>query len=79
MKMTKQAKVGLFIFTITASGLALADCPNTMSEQLLTDCIVNEGAGRSFPPGDYANIDLYKNWMAAQQMEQTNALAKTEK
>jgi hypothetical protein len=78
MKMTKQAEVGLFIFTITASGLAMADCPNTMPEQLLTDCIVNENAGHSFPPRGYVYMDTYQNWVAAQQTEQKKALAKSE-
>jgi len=79
MKMTKQAEVGLFIFTITASGLAMADCPNAMPEQLLQDCIVYEGAGYSFPPADYMNMDIYQNWVAAQQAEQMKALAKSVK
>ncbi len=78
MKMTKQAEVGLFIFTITASGLAMADCQNAMPQQLLEDCIVYEGAGTSFPTSDYAHIDLYTNWMAAQKAEQAKALAKSE-
>jgi hypothetical protein len=78
MKMTKQAEVGLFIFTITASGLAMADCQNAMPQQLLEDCIVYEGAGTSFPTSDYAHIDLYTNWMAAQKVEQARALAKSE-
>jgi len=76
MKMTKQAEVGLYIFTIAASGLAVADCPNTMPEQLLTDCIVNEGAGHSFPPSGYVNMGMYQDWVKAQQ---THALAKSDK
>jgi hypothetical protein len=79
MKMTKQAEVGLFIFTITASGLAMADCPNTMPEQLLTDCTVNEGAGYSFPPSNYVYMDVYQDWGKTQQTEQTNALANSGK
>jgi hypothetical protein len=78
MKMTKQAKVGLFIFTITASGLAMADCPNAMPVQLLQDCIVNENAGHSFPPSGYVNMDTYQNWVAAKQTQQTKALDKSE-
>ena len=78
MKRTKQAEVGLFVFMITASGLAMADCPNTMPEQLLTDCIVNEGAGHSFPPSGYVYMDMYQDWGKTQQTEQTKALAKTE-
>ena len=76
MKMMKQAEIGLFIFTITASGLAMADCPNAMPVQLLKDCIVYENAGHSFPPSGYVNMDIYQNWVAAQQTEQTKALAK---
>jgi hypothetical protein len=45
MEMMNCAEVGLFLFTITASGLALANCPGSMPEQLLNDCIVYEGAG----------------------------------
>ena len=78
MKMTKQAEVGLFIVTIAASGLAMADCPNTMPEQLLTDCIVYEGAGHSFPPSGYVYMDVYQGWLTAQQTEQAKALAKAE-
>jgi len=45
MEMMKRAELSLFLFTITASGLALANCPGSMPEQLLNDCIVYEGAG----------------------------------
>lgn len=63
MKMEKCIEVGLILFTITASGLALADCDNTMSSQLLEDCIVHEGAGSIFPPEDYTHMDLYNSWL----------------
>jgi hypothetical protein len=78
MKMTKQAKVGLFVFTITGSGLAMADCPNTMPEQLQSDCIVYEGAGASFPTNDYAHMDQYKNWQKTQQPDQQNKISMSE-
>jgi len=64
--MKEQAKVGLFVFAITASGLALADCPNTMPSELLQDCITYEGAGSTFPTQDYANMDLYNKWVKTQ-------------
>jgi hypothetical protein len=67
MKMKKHIEVGLLLSTITASGLALADCPHTMSTQLLEDCIVYEDAGTTFPPEDYAHMDLYSNWLEEQQ------------
>jgi len=74
MKMTKQAEVVLLIFTSTASGLAITDCPNNLPVQLLENCIVYEDAGHSFPPNDYMNMDIYQNWVAAQQTEQKKAL-----
>jgi hypothetical protein len=77
MKMTKQAEVGLLVFTITGSGLAMADCPNTMPEQLQSDCIVYEGAGSSFPTNDYAHMDQYKNWLKTQQPDQQNKISKS--
>ena len=67
MTRIKHTAVGLFVSAITASGLALADCPNTMPEQLLNDCIVFEGAGSSFPTSDYAHMDQYKDWLSTQQ------------
>ena len=66
MEMMNCAEVGLFLFTITASGLALANCPGSMPEQLLNDCIVYEGAGSSFPTSDYAHMDLYQ-WLLKTQ------------
>jgi len=67
MEMMKCAEVGLFLFTITASGLALANCPGSMPEQLLNDCIVYEGAGSSFPTSDYAYMDHYQDWLNTQR------------
>jgi hypothetical protein len=63
MEMMKYAEVGLFLITITTSGLASADCPSAMPQQLLEDCIVYEGAGSSFPTSDYAHMDLYNAWL----------------
>ena len=77
--MNKKVCAGSFLCGIVASSLAMADCPNAMPEQLLTDCIVNEGAGHSFPPSGYVNMDMYQDWVNAQQTEQTNTLAKSEK
>ena len=68
MKMTKHAEAILFIFTTAVSGLAIADCPNKLPVQLLEDCLVYEGAGYSFPPDDYVNMDMYQNWVATQQI-----------
>ena len=67
MKMIKYAEVSLAIFIVTSSGVALADCPNTMPEQLLNDCIVYEGAGNSFPTSDYAHMAMYQDWMKTHQ------------
>jgi hypothetical protein len=79
MKMTKHVEAILLIFTTAVSGLAIADCPNNLPVQLLEDCLVYEGAGNSFPPDDYVNMDIYQNWVAAQQAEQMKALAKSER
>jgi hypothetical protein len=56
----------------------MADCPNAMPLQLLTDCIVYEDAGQSFPTSDYAHMDLYSSWIEAQKAKHTKALAKVE-
>jgi hypothetical protein len=77
MNMTKKAAVGLFISTITASGLAIADCSNSMPEQLLDDCIVYEGSGESFPTSDYAYMDQYQDWLKTQQPDQPNKISKS--
>jgi hypothetical protein len=69
--MKEHAKVGLFVSAITASGLALADCPNTMPSQLLQDCIIYEGAGSMFPTEDYANMELYNEWLMTQHSIKT--------
>lgn len=65
--MNKRARFGFGIFAITVSGLALADCPNTMPSQLLQDCITYEGAGSSFPTSDYAHMAQYHDWLKTQQ------------
>jgi hypothetical protein len=72
--MKKHAQVGLFVFTITASGLALADCPVSMPEQLLVDCITYEGSGSTFPTSDYAHMAMYNDWQKAQQSRSTTQL-----
>ena len=77
--MKKSGNVGLLVLAITGSSVSFADCPNTMPQQLLQDCIVNENAGASFPPGDYAYMNLYKQWLKTQQSkqpEQQKALVK---
>ena len=67
MKIIKYAQVGIFLFTITSSGLALANCPGSMPEQLMEDCIVYEGAEANFPTSDYAHMDQYQDWLKTQQ------------
>jgi len=79
MKMTKKTAVGLFIFTITASGLAMANCPGSMPEQLLEDCIVNEGAGANFPTSDYAHMALYEEWQVSELAKLESAAAGVER
>jgi hypothetical protein len=76
--MNMKVSAGSLLCGIVASGLAIADCPETMPVQLLTDCIVNEDAGHSFPPSGYVNMGMYQDWVKAQQLEQTKALAKVE-
>jgi hypothetical protein len=63
----KCTQIGIFVSAITASGLALADCPENMPLQLLQDCIVYEGAGSNFPSDDYAYLNLYNDWLAEQR------------
>jgi len=65
--MKKHAQFGLFVFMITANGWVLAECPNSMPFQLQQDCIVYEGAGSNFPTEDYANMELYNEWLKKQQ------------
>ena len=72
MEIIKLAQVGLFLFTITSSGFALANCPGSMPEQLLEDCIVYEGAGANFPTSDYAHMDLYQGWLKTQYPIETS-------
>ena len=67
MNRMTHAQVVAFVLAITASGLALANCPDSLPEQLLEDCIVYEGAGSSFPTSDYAYMDLYNDWLKDQQ------------
>ena len=66
--MNRQVYAGSLLYGILASSLAMADCANKMPVQLLEDCLVYEGAGYSFPPDEYVNIDIYQNWMASQQI-----------
>jgi hypothetical protein len=67
MKMKQYSGIIVLVSTISASGLALADCPSTMPNQLLEDCIVYEDAGSIFPTDDYAYMDLYRSWLEKQQ------------
>jgi hypothetical protein len=69
MMRIKHTQAGLALFAMTASGLALADCPNTMPMQVLKDCIVDENAGHRFPPLDYAYIDEYQEGLKTQQQQ----------
>ena len=72
MKRMTNAQIGAFVLTITSSGFSLANCPGSMPEQLLEDCIVYEGAGTSFPTSDYAHRGQYQDWMKTQQSDQPN-------
>jgi len=76
--MNKKVHVVLFLCGIATSSLAMADCPITMPEQLIEDCIVNENAGHSFPPSDYVYMDMYQEWVKAQQTEKMKIVAKSE-
>ena len=67
--MKKYGNIGLLVLIITGSGLSLADCPNSMPQQLLQDCIVYEGAGTTFPSSDYAYMDEYIDWINTQKMQ----------
>lgn len=71
MGIAKHTGIGSIVATLTSSGLAIADCPKTMPEQLFEDCIVYEGAGSSFPPSDYAYMDEYVSWMDTQKPPET--------
>jgi hypothetical protein len=67
MKRIKHAGVGLFVFAFTASGAAMATCPNTMPLELLVDCFVYEGNGSSSSPTGYnAYMDRYQDWLRMQ-------------
>ena len=70
--MKEHARVALSVFAITASGMAFADCPNTMPSQLLQDCITYEGAGSTFPTSDYAHMNTYNDWLIEQQRTAAN-------
>jgi hypothetical protein len=76
--MNKKVRVGLFLCGFVTSGLTVADCHDSMTEQLLNDCIVYESAGSSFPTSDYAHMDQYQDLLKMQQPEQPNALAKSD-
>jgi hypothetical protein len=65
----RHAAVGLFSLTITASGLAMADCPKNLPTQLLEDCLIYNSEGESFPADDYAHMDEYQAWLKAQPEE----------
>jgi len=78
MEMPKQMQVGVLLFTITMSGLAAADCPQTMPYQLLQDCITYEGAGSHYPASDYAYMDLYLDWVEKQEQQAATGKPVTE-
>jgi len=64
---TRFAGAGLFVLAFTASGAAMATCPNTMPLELLVDCVVYEGGGpSSTTAGDYAYMDRYRDWLKTQ-------------
>lgn len=67
MRRIKHAGVGLFVFAFTASGAAMATCPNTMPLALLVDCVVYEGDGSpSSSTGYHAYMDRYQDWLKTQ-------------
>jgi hypothetical protein len=68
MKM-KHAVGSMLLLTITASGLAVVDCPHNMPTQLLQDCLLYEIEGESFPADDYAHMDEYQAWLKTQKPE----------
>lgn len=78
MEMTRQMQVGILLSTIAMSGLAAAECPQTMPYQLLQDCITYEGAGSQFPAGDYAYMDLYQDWLEKQGQQAATGKPVTE-
>jgi hypothetical protein len=63
----KHAAVGLFLLTITASGLAAKNCPDNLPVQLLEDCLIYDSEGEFFPAGDYAYMAQYQEWLKTQQ------------
>ena len=67
MKRMKHAAGSLLLLMITASGLALADCPGNLPTQLLEDCLIYDAEGESFPADDYAHMDEYQAWLKAQE------------
>lgn len=69
MVVARHAKVTLFVYAITASGSVFADCPLSMSTQLLQDCIIYEGGGAPFPPDDYAHMEKYQEWLVTQKAQ----------
>ena len=74
MKRMKHAAGSLLLLMITASGLALADCPGNLPTQLLEDCLIYDSEGESFPADDYAHMDEYQAWLKAhpQQSQPSN-------
>ena len=75
--MNKKVRVGLLLCGIVTSSLVMADCPNTMTVQLLEDCIVVEGSGSSFPNSTYANMDQYQDWLKTQEHQDVLVKSKT--
>ena len=71
----KHAVVGIYVFTMGLSGMALADCPDNLPTQLLQDCLIYDSEGESFPADDYAYLDEYQAWLKTQQPTSTSNAA----
>ena len=65
--MKKYARFAVSVCAIVTSYPIFANCPASMPEPLLHDCIVYENAGELFPTSDYAYKDLYEQWLKDQQ------------
>ena len=65
--MKKYAQAGICVYTILMSDLLMAECPQSMPQTVLEDCITYERAGSTFPTSDYARLDMYNEWLNEQR------------
>ena len=56
-----------FVSTILTGGVASAECPISMPEQLLYDCVIYENSGSEFPTDEYPYKQAYNEWLKTQQ------------